>query len=143
MVCVSLAYFSKNVVGSVSATHLHYIFSLIQYSSNILRSLRLNYSHDFLPSLSSYLSTFFQRRKRGKIGRVKEKQDKRLYRPLMPSIMTGDLRLLNNYIDELLSSLEYHSAVHTGVCYCSNRNTIIWENTILLFQFKWILSQQL
>ena len=98
LVCVFLLCFSMNIVGSVSTTCLHSPVPLIQYASAILKLLRPN-SHEFLPSPPSPPpNIFFQRRRRGKKGGVKAKHDKR---PFMPSVMTGNVRSLNNKIDEL------------------------------------------
>ena len=52
---------------------------------------------------------FFQRRKRRKKGGVKAKHDKRLYRPFKPSVMTGNVRYLNNKSGELSSLSKFHS----------------------------------
>ena len=58
-----------------------------------------------LPSTKYFLSTT----KAGEERRIKAKHDKRPYRPFMPSVMTGNVRSLNNKIDELSSLSKFHS----------------------------------
>ena len=107
-VCVVLFCFSMNIVGSVSTTYLHSLVPLIQYVSTILKLLRPN-SHEFSPFPPSALpNIFFQRRRRRKKGGVKAKHVKRPYRPFMPSVITGNVRSLNNKIDELSLLSKFH-----------------------------------
>ena len=118
VVCVVLLCFSMGIVGSVLTTCLHSPVSLIQYASTILKLLGPN-RHEFFPSPASPPpNIFFQRRRRGKTGGVEAKHDKRPYRPFMPSVMTGNVRSLNNKINEL-SSL---SKVHNNK-WCHKNNT--------------------
>ena len=71
---------------------------------------------------------FFQRRRRGKEGGVKVKHDKRPYRPFMPSVMTGNVRSLNNKINEL-SSLSKVNSDYRQASIISLTETWLTENT--------------
>ena len=128
VVCVVVLCFSMNIVGSVSATYLHFPVPLIQYASTIMKLLCPN-NHKFSPSSPSHPpNIFFQRRRQGKKGGVKAKHDKRPYRPFMPSVMTGNVRSLNNKIDELYSLSKFHLD-YRQECIISLTDTWLTENT--------------
>ncbi|PIK53399.1 Anaphase-promoting complex subunit 7 [Apostichopus japonicus] len=101
---------TSDTVGAWTETENHEVFdrlnSPIRYDSDTLRSLqsrRDQPTHNWMHSLPKEM----RKRRRGKAGGVKKRQKRCKGKPFLPSIIMGNVRSLNNKIDELQANARY------------------------------------
>ena len=115
ILCIYLIIFDQAVI--VKSNDFQNDTPKIQYSSAILRGLHPA-GKQTNNALVSAIPPEIRRRKRGRKGGVRARYRRKLDRPPLPALVTGNARSLNNKLDELCANIRFLNEYRESALIC-------------------------